>query len=259
MKGLRNRVAVITGGAQGIGKGIAKRLLEEGMRVALFDIDAEALEETVRELGGMPDVIGLCGDVAAEYDVRRAMGATATRLGRIDALVNNAGIAKAESGPIESLDLADWNRWITVNLTGAMLCTKHAVPHLRSGQKTNAAIVNIASTRAFQSEPHCEAYAASKGGLVALTHALAASLGPKIRVNCICPGWINVAPWAKAEIRSQPEFREIDHAQHWVGRIGEPPDIAALAAFLLSEEATFISGQSFVCDGGMTKKMIYAP
>jgi NAD(P)-dependent dehydrogenase (short-subunit alcohol dehydrogenase family) len=111
-----------------------------------------------------------------------------------------------------------------------------------------AAIVNIASTRALQSEPNTEAYAASKGGIVALTHALAVSLGPAVRVNCISPGWIDVRA---------SQLSDQDHAQHPVGRVGKPLDIAKLVLFLLSEDAGFITGQNFVVDGGMTRKMIY--
>ncbi len=121
---------------------------------------------------------------------------------------------------------------------------KHAVPHLR---RARGAIVNIASTRALQSEPDTEAYAASKGGLVALTHCLAISLGPEIRVNCVSPGWISHVPLRKRK----------DHAQHPVGRVGRAADVAALVAYLLSDAAGFVTGQNFVIDGGMTRKMIY--
>lgn len=152
------------------------------------------------------------------------------------------------------MSLDEWNRVIAVNLTGAMLCVKHAAPHLRAAR---GAIVNIASTRALMSEPNTEAYAASKGGIVALTHALAMSLGPDVRVNCICPGWIDSAPWQKKSKRKTPQWSEQDHTQHPAGRVGEPMDIANMAVYLLSEKAGFITGQNFVVDGGMTKKMIY--
>jgi NAD(P)-dependent dehydrogenase (short-subunit alcohol dehydrogenase family) len=165
------------------------------------------------------------------------------RFGRLDALVNNAGIASPGNGPVEKLALAEWNRRIGVNLTGAFLMTKHAAPHLR---RARGAIVNIASTRALQSEPDTEAYAASKGGLVSLTHALAMSLGPQVRVNCVSPGWIAHTPVKKK-----------DHAQHPVGRVGRDQDVAELVAFLLSDAAGFATGQNYVLDGGMTKKMIY--
>jgi NAD(P)-dependent dehydrogenase (short-subunit alcohol dehydrogenase family) len=118
-------------------------------------------------------------------------------------------------------------------------------------------MVNIASTRAFQSEANTEAYAAAKGGLVALPHALAISLGPDVGVNCIAPGWMDVRAWKKGNRGPFLDLRLIDHAQHPVGRVGKPEDIAALAAFLLSDQAAFITGRIFIVDGGMARKMIY--
>jgi NAD(P)-dependent dehydrogenase (short-subunit alcohol dehydrogenase family) len=132
--------------------------------------------------------------------------------------------------------------------------TKHAAPHLR---RARGAIVNIASTRALQSEPNTEAYSASKGGLVALTHALAVSLGPDVRVNCVSPGWIDVSARRKRSRRKPEALRPEDRAQHPVGRVGTPEDVAELVAFLLSDAAGFITGQDFIADGGMTRKMIY--
>ena len=210
-------------------------LAERGYRVAIADRDAEAGRET-----GMTFI--RC-DVSREPSVRACVRQVVKRFGRLDALVNNAGIAAPGAGAVEKLRLADWNRRIGVNLTGAFLLTKHAAPHLR---RARGAIVNIASTRALQSEPDTEAYAASKGGLVALTHALAMSLGPQVRVNCISPGWIAHVP-----------VRKRDHAQHPVGRVGRPQDVAELVAFLLSDAAGFATGANYVLDGGMTRKMIY--
>jgi NAD(P)-dependent dehydrogenase (short-subunit alcohol dehydrogenase family) len=143
---------------------------------------------------------------------------------------------------------------IRANLTGSFLMAKHAVPHLRAGR---GAIVNIASTRALQSEPDTEAYSASKGGLVALTHALAVSLGPDIRVNCVSPGWIDTSGWKKRSRRGQEALRPEDHAQHPAGRVGTPEDVAAMVLYLVSDAAGFVTGQNFVVDGGMTRKMIY--
>jgi hypothetical protein len=225
------RVALVTGGAQGIGRAIALLLAGRGYNVAVADIEKS-------------DFFFVRTDVSREPSVRACVRAVVRRFGRLDALVNNAGLTGPDDGPIEKLRLARWDRRIGVNLTGAFLMTKHAVPHLR---RARGGIVNIASTRALQSEPDTEAYAASKGGLVALTHALALSLGPEVRVNCVSPGWISHVP-----IR-----RKKDHAQHPVGRVGVGQDVAELVAYLLSDAAGFVTGQNFVVDGGMTKKMIY--
>jgi len=116
----------------------------------------------------------------------------------------------------------------------------------------------MASTRAIQSEPHTEAYAASKGGVVAFSHALAISLGPDIRVNCISPGWIATGEWQAPSRRHDDALSEADHSQHPVGRVGRPEDVAGLVDYLISDAAGFISGQNFIVDGGMTRKMIYA-
>jgi NAD(P)-dependent dehydrogenase (short-subunit alcohol dehydrogenase family) len=137
---------------------------------------------------------------------------------------------------------------------GAFLCAKHALPYLK---EQKGVIINIASTRSLMSEPNTEAYSASKGGIVALTHAMAASLGPDIRVNCISPGWIDVSEWRKRSLRHKGELTAADHAQHLAGRVGVPSDVAELALFLASPEASFITAANFIVDGGMTRKMIY--
>lgn len=250
-----NKVVIVTGGAQGIGKGIVKSLFDKGMSVVIADIDSAAAQETTSEFNNPKKVRPIPTDVSDELSVQKMIIRTLEYFGRIDALINNAGIAAPLSGPIEELSLKDWNRVIGINLTGAFLCTKHALPAL---QKKRGSIVNIASTRALQSESNTEAYAASKGGIVALTHAMAVSLGPKVRVNCISPGWIVVNEWQKKETRTHAQLRPIDHSQHPCGRVGYPHDIASMVAFLISEEAGFITGQNFIVDGGMTRKMIYA-
>ena len=226
------KTVLITGGARGIGLGTAVLLESRGYQVAVADL----------ERGKGASAFFRC-DVSREPSVRSCVRAMLRRFGRLDALINNAGLADPVDPPVEKLSLQAWNRRINVNLTGVFLMTKHCTPHLRT---TRGAIVNIASTRALQSEPNTEAYAASKGGVVALTHALALSLGPRVRVNCISPGWIAKTPLSRR-----------DHAQHPAGRAGRPEDIGELVAFLISDAAGFITGQNFVVDGGMTRKMIY--
>ncbi|MFO8044402.1 MAG: SDR family oxidoreductase [Halomonas sp.] len=250
-----SRVVYLTGGAQGIGLGIAEHLLARGDRVALTDIDAEAVAECHECLGHSERLLAMVSDVRDEHQVAESLAATVARFGRLDGVIHNAGLADPFQGPLETLALATWQAYLDTNLTGAMLCARHAAPYLRVSR---GAMVLMASTRALQSEPHTEAYAASKGGVLALTHALAVSLGPEIRVNAISPGWIEVGDWQKASRRTPVEHRDIDRDQHPVGRVGRPADIAAMAAFLLSDEAGFITGQNLVVDGGMTRRMIYA-
>jgi len=244
--------AFVTGGGQGIGRAIARRLLTDGFGVTIAESDLEAGAEAVTELSAIGNVHFVQTDVGDEDSVRCALAESIARFGQIDALVNNAGIGIGR--PIDELTLEEWNRVIAVNLTGAFLCAKHAAAALR---RSAGSIVNIGSTRALMSEPHTEAYSASKGGLLALTHALAVSLGPEVRVNCVSPGWIDVSAWKKQARRHPAIQTDADRHQHPVGRVGTPEDIAAIVAHLLSADAGFITGQNFVVDGGMTKKMIY--
>ncbi len=246
------RVAVVTGGAQGIGKAVVRRFLKGGLAVVLADCDEEAGRETQADVAPMGPVRFVAADVAEEESVRLLMQEAVRLFGGLDVLVNNA--YAMVNAPPETLALSDWNRVLAVNLTGPFLCARYAAPHLR---RRHGAIVNIASTRALMSEPHTEAYSASKGGLVALTHALAMSLAPEVRVNCISPGWIETESWKKRSARRTPALSAADHAQHPAGRVGTPEDIAALVEYLASDAAGFVTGAHWVADGGMTRKMIY--
>ncbi|WP_417829106.1 glucose 1-dehydrogenase [Thalassospira sp.] len=252
------RVAFVTGGAQGLGLGISRHLLASGWKVTLFDLDDEAGHEALAAIGSTErdKTLFIKGDIANEADVKLAIQQTFDRFGRIDGLVNNAAIADPHSGDVESLEWDQWQRVINVNLGGVFLATKHATQHLRA---TKGAIVNIASTRAFQSEPNTESYAASKGGVVALTHALAVSLAGDVRVNAIAPGWIEVGDWQKKANKTKPHHSDADKAQHPVGRVGTPNDIAQAVSFLLdADKSGFMTGETMRIDGGMTRKMIYA-
>jgi NAD(P)-dependent dehydrogenase (short-subunit alcohol dehydrogenase family) len=237
-------VALVTGAAHGIGRAIAQRLLDDGWRLAAVDLPGAGL---ARAYAKSRRTVVIEGDVAEEKTARNAVKAAIEKFGRLDAVVSNAGIMVRK--PIAGLTPAEWHKVIDTNLTATFLLARAAEKPLRAA---GGAIVTIASTRALMSEPNTESYAASKGGLVALTHALAISLGPDVRVNCVSPGWIVVR---RDELK---ELRRKDHLQHPVGRVGKPQDIAEMVAFLLDRErAGFITGANFIVDGGMTRKMIY--
>lgn len=236
-------VALVTGGANGIGRAVALHLLAEGWRVGIVDLPGTGLHRSFRDTGKVALVEG---DVREQETAARAVAGLIGRFGRLDGLVSNAGIMIRK--PLRRLTLDEWHRVVDTNLTAAFLFARAAEKELR---KTHGAIVTIASTRARMSEPNTESYAASKGGLVALTHALAISLGPQVRVNCVSPGWIETTNYAA--------LRRRDHAQHSAGRVGKVSDIAEIVAWLLDgERSGFVTGADFVVDGGMTRRMIYA-
>ena len=246
------RTAVITGGGQGIGKATAKRFLQDGLNVIIAELDDEAGKETEAEFKSLGNIAYINCNVGNELSVSDMVEKTIGLYGRIDILVNNAAISANK--PITELTFEEWNNVLSVNLSGAFLCSKYCSPYLKL---TKGSIINIASTRAFMSEPNTEAYSASKGGIFALTHALAASLGPDIRVNSISPGWIEVSDWKKGSKKQQPYHTTEDKLQHPCGRVGNPEDISSMIAFLTAPENSFITGANFTVDGGMTHKMIY--
>ena len=251
---LHDRTILITGGAQGIGRGIAQAVLGAGGRVAIGDIDRDAGRACLAEwqVGDRAWFAPL--DVTREASVRTFMRKAAIRFGAFHGLVNNAGPAAPHVGDLCALALADWRRFLDGHLTGAFLCCKYALPQLRAHR---GAIVNITSSRALQSEPHTEPYAAAKGWLAALTHALAISEGPRVRVNAIAPGWIATDAWRKPAARRVPKLTRRDHGQHPVGRVGRPQDIGTLAVYLLGDGAGFLTGEVLTIDGGMHRRMQY--
>lgn len=236
-------VALVTGGAHGIGRAIAHHLLDAGWRVGIIDLPGSGLRRAFP--GRSRNVTLFEGDAREEAKIAHAVAALLVGYGRLDAVVSNAGIMIRK--PLRRLTLAEWRRVIDTNLTAAFLLARAAEKPLR---KARGAMVLIASTRATMSEPDTESYSASKGGLLALTHALAVSLGPDVRINCVSPGWI--------EAKDYRALRRKDHTQHPAGRVGKPQDVAEIVGWLLDgKRSGFVTGANIVVDGGMTRKMIY--
>lgn len=236
---------IITGGSNGIGKGIATAFGTEGSVVCIADIDEDKGKETQRlieETGGK--AVFFKTDVRNEQNLIELMDYVANNYGRIDILINNAGVSRFK--PLFELKTEEWEDVVFTNLRSVFIGSREAAKRMSHGGR----IINIASTRATMSEPNSEAYASSKGGVVALTHALSASLQPKgITVNCISPGWI--------QTENYEQLRDKDHHQHWSNRVGKPEDIANACLYLADPDNDFINGLNLIIDGGMTRKMMY--
>ena len=241
------KVVIVTGAGKGIGRCIAMTYASEGAKVVLAEKDHDLgskTEELIIALGGKAAFIQT--DICSPEDIRELISKTVECYGTFDIIINNAGISKWKS-PYD-IAVEEWDEIINTNLRSVFLCSREAAKIMR--EHGGGSIVNIASTRAFMSEPNSEAYAASKGGIVALTHALAASFSADhIQVNCISPGWI--------ETNDYENLKDIDHQQHLSGRVGKSEDIARACLYLTSEENDFINGTNITIDGGMTRKMIY--
>ncbi|ANU10307.1 oxidoreductase [Planococcus antarcticus DSM 14505] len=230
-----NKTIVVTGASQGIGKSIAAHFATENARVIGLDIQPiqlEGVEYRKCDVGNFEDVIAVFKKINEDY-------------GAIHALINNAGISTFKS--IWEVDEQEWDHVLDTNLKSVFICSREAARYMSEDIRS---IINMTSTRAFMSEPNTETYSASKGGIFALTHSLAATLSEKeIRVNSIAPGWIHTGDTAK--------LRDVDHQQHWSGRAGEPADVARACLFLSNPQNSFITGECLNIDGGMTRKMIY--
>ena len=251
------KVAIVTGGAGGIGRGITQVLLQQAPKVEwnvhVVDFSRATIEDAKTffkdyvDAGRVSFQEGDCGDhLVAKAAVDNAL----KTFGHLNLLVNNAG----GGGFVPFLEQTPegWMKVINSNLSSCFYFSQAATPALT---ETYGSIINISSTRAFQSEPNTEAYSASKGGICGLTHAMAASLAHKVKVNCVCPGWIDVSGPKWGPGRTQLEIKDSDRSQHHSNRIGTPRDIAE--AILYLEGAGFVSGQTITIDGGMSVKMIY--
>lgn len=241
------KVAIITGAGGGIGRALANAYAEQGAKVVLIDKDERGLQHT-RDLlinsGYEPFTYKL--DLSQPDEIESVMKEIKASLGRVNILINNAGLGVFKS-PYD-LTIEEWDYVINTNLRGTFLCSREAAKIMRT--HGGGAIVNISSTRALMSEANSEAYAASKGGILSLTHALAVSFGPDhITVNAICPGWIETGDYN--------QLRPEDHQQHPSMRVGKPEDIARACFYLTDPKNDFVTGTYITVDGGMTRKMIY--
>jgi 2-dehydro-3-deoxy-L-rhamnonate dehydrogenase (NAD+) len=241
---LNNRVAVVTGAARGIGFACAERLIASGARVSLWDLDESALGEAARRLGAAGPAHAVTVDVSDDRAVASAAAATLGALGKVDILVNNAGI----TGPNKTTwdyDPAEWRAVLEVDLTGAFLCARALVPHMRA--RKYGRIVNIASVAGKEGNPNAPAYSAAKAGLIALTKSLGKELATEgIAVNCVTPAA------AKTDLFKQMTEAHIAYMLSKIpmNRFVEPAEIAALVAWLSSEECSFSTGAVFDLSGG---------
>lgn len=245
MQGLVDKVAIVTGASRGIGLGIAHRLVEEGVRVCLTARKPEALEEAVSSLGGASRAIAVAGKADDPEHRADAVRRTIEAFGSVDLLVNNAGINPV-AGPLVDLDLGAARKIIEVNALGALAWTQE-VYHAWMGEH-GGSVVNISSVSGVVPAPMIAMYGASKAMMISLTESLAVELGPSIRVNAVAPAVV------KTQFASfLYEGREEDVAARYpLRRLGVPEDIASCVAFLLSDEASWVTGQTITLDGGIT-------
>lgn len=241
---LDGKVAVVTGGAQGIGRAIAEGLAREGARIVIAD-----LRRAEEAAAAFPDGVGIEADVSSEEDVERLVEGTVQRCGGVDVLVNNAGLyASLAMRPFTEIPLEEWRRVMDVNVASMFLSCRAVVPHMR--EAGGGAIVNISSGTPFRGVPFLLHYVTSKGAIVALTRALAKELGAAgIRVNCVAPGF-TMSDGVKAHPEVIEKLRDVSVAARTIQRDQVPEDVVGAAVFLAGPEAAFVTGQTMVIDGG---------
>ena len=242
MRGLREKRVLITGGAGGIGAATALRFLDEGARVAVLDKDSQGLLQIQKSLAGVEKT--LLADVSRSQEVEAAFAELGNHWGGLDVLINNAGISIRHR--FLEIEDKDWLDVIAINLTGVFFCARSAAKRMVR-QKDGGVVINMGSTNGLVGYPFYASYNSSKAGVIELTRSMALELAPGVRVNAVCPGYI-LTPMQEAEYT--PELLGECERKVPLGRLGKPEEVAALFAFLASDDAKFITGQCFVIDGG---------